>query len=328
MFAFKTTLAVLIFAAFQLLGANVFALPTVVDFAHFTDRRGPHSLPGAVVGDKVQIAAFLNSSDPIGSPTISVQAIQGETTLTLDLVPPIHPLFPAQYLYVKFIDFDPALTSFWEFIPTDSTGIGPSMFGNPIVDPEFLPLVENLGVQGTSMGARVSWTLPNLAGFDVDGMFVRVIEATSGRQIWQSSLLPVQTTSFTPPLGVLQPGVDYLYWVNLSDFAGSYLENSSKTFSNPFRFTDVTMFGDFNLDGSIDAADYTTWRNGVGTIYSQNDYNIWRSHFGQTAGSGSALPSAVSLPAVPEPSTWSLFLIAVFVGASHRKTQAGHSGRR
>src|SRR5262245_25030753 len=122
MTSFKTTLLILTFAAFQFLGNNAWALPTVIDYAPFTDRRGPTSYPGAVVGDKVQISAFLDSSDPIGSPTISVKAIQGSTTLTLDLVPPSYPLFTGQYVYTKFIDFDPALTGFWEFIPTDSTG--------------------------------------------------------------------------------------------------------------------------------------------------------------------------------------------------------------
>jgi hypothetical protein len=82
------TLLILTFAAAQIFAANACALPTVIDYAHFTDRRGPTSLPGAVVGDKVQINAFLDSSDPIGSPTISVQAIQGGTTLTLDPIPP------------------------------------------------------------------------------------------------------------------------------------------------------------------------------------------------------------------------------------------------
>jgi hypothetical protein len=138
--------------------------------------------------------------------------------------------------------------------------------------------------------------------------------------MWQSNALPVQTTSFTPPSGVLQPGVDYVYWVNLADYEGSNVENSSKAFSQPFRFTALTVNGDFNLDGSVDAADYVVWRNGLGAIYTQNDYNVWRSHFGQTAGSGSALPSAESLSAIPEPaSALLLSFVAVLVGAIRRR---------
>ena len=59
--------------------------------------------------------------------------------------------------------------------------MGPLNFAPAIAEPEFLPLVENIKVQGTPLGAAVSWTLPNLAGFDVDGLHFRVIEATSGR---------------------------------------------------------------------------------------------------------------------------------------------------
>jgi hypothetical protein len=60
--------------------------------------------------------------------------------------------------------------------------------------------------------------------------------------------------------------------------------------------------GDFNFDGSVDAADYVVWRKTEG---SAADYNWWRSHFGQTAGSGAALPSR-PLPAVPEPACLAL----------------------
>jgi hypothetical protein len=58
------------------------------------------------------------------------------------------------------------------------------------------------------------------------------------------------------------------------------------------------LLGDFNGDGSVGAADYVVWRKGLGTIYTQNDYNVWRTHFGQTAGSGSGASGSV-----PEPAT-------------------------
>jgi hypothetical protein len=77
--------------------------------------------------------------------------------------------------------------------------------------------------------------------------------------------------------------------------------------------------GDYNRDGTVDAADYVMWRHGLGTTYTQGDYDVWRANFGQTIGSGGALPSADplpiasadSLPAVPEPST----PLVVFVGS-------------
>jgi probable HAF family extracellular repeat protein len=46
--------------------------------------------------------------------------------------------------------------------------------------------------------------------------------------------------------------------------------------------------GDYNSNGSVDAADYVVWRTGLESTYTQNDYNVWRAHFGLTAGSGAA----------------------------------------
>jgi hypothetical protein len=68
------------------------------------------------------------------------------------------------------------------------------------------------------------------------------------------------------------------------------------------------LSGDYNNNGVVDAADYVAWRKGLGTTYTQNDYDVWRAHFGQTAGSGAG---AISNNAVPEPTT----LVMIFIGA-------------
>jgi hypothetical protein len=72
-----------------------------------------------------------------------------------------------------------------------------------------------------------------------------------------------------------------------------------------------TLPGDFNGDNRVDGADYVVWRKGLGTTYTQNDYIVWRSHFGQTAASGSSLNVTDASPAVPEPSSLVLLLLAV-----------------
>lgn len=75
--------------------------------------------------------------------------------------------------------------------------------------------------------------------------------------------------------------------------------------------------GDFNNNGNVDAADYVVWRKnnntnnslpndgGLGTPVGANYYALWRSNFGNTAGSGSGLASA----AVPEPMTLGLLAV-------------------
>ncbi|MEX2309629.1 MAG: autotransporter-associated beta strand repeat-containing protein [Pirellulales bacterium] len=74
-------------------------------------------------------------------------------------------------------------------------------------------------------------------------------------------------------------------------------------------FIPPPIVGDYNVDGLVDAADYLVWRGNVGAgsipnrdpnntgVIGQADYHSWRAHFGQTAGSGSAAPSAVPEPA-------------------------------
>ena len=67
------------------------------------------------------------------------------------------------------------------------------------------------------------------------------------------------------------------------------------------------LIGDYDGNGVVDAADYVVWRNGLGTIYTQNDYDVWRAHFGQMAGSGSGVSANA---AVPEPATLVLLTLA------------------
>jgi hypothetical protein len=75
------------------------------------------------------------------------------------------------------------------------------------------------------------------------------------------------------------------------------------------------LAGDFNGDGFNNAADYVVWRKGLGTTYTQNDYDLWRAHFGQAAGSGSG---ATASAAVPEPATLVLLLVGMAVLSTYQ----------
>lgn len=67
-----------------------------------------------------------------------------------------------------------------------------------------------------------------------------------------------------------------------------------------------TLDGDFNGDGAVDAIDYTVWRDGLGSAYTDGDYLIWKANFGSTLpGSGAA-----SSASVPEPTSILLFLLS------------------
>jgi probable HAF family extracellular repeat protein len=63
--------------------------------------------------------------------------------------------------------------------------------------------------------------------------------------------------------------------------------------------------GDFNRDGTVDAADYVVWRKNDG---SQLGFDKWRANFGTTLGNG--VGSSVSHNAVPEGSSLILLTLA------------------
>lgn len=68
--------------------------------------------------------------------------------------------------------------------------------------------------------------------------------------------------------------------------------------------------GDFNADGTVDAADYTVWRrDGL----PESDYNLWRANYGTTAG------AAASVASVPEPTSLLLVICGLLIPCCQRK---------
>jgi hypothetical protein len=90
--------------------------------------------------------------------------------------------------------------------------------------------------------------------------------------------------------------------------------------NNPNPTLSEGLPGDYNGNGSVDAADYVQWRNGgpllnegasTGVV-DQADYDFWRSHFGNGSGPASAAGVASG---VPEPSSSGLAVFASLVAA-------------
>jgi hypothetical protein len=76
------------------------------------------------------------------------------------------------------------------------------------------------------------------------------------------------------------------------------------------------IFGDYNNNGIVDAADFVVWRKTDGT---QTGYNTWRTNFGKTAGSGAGGAAG----AVPEPASAVLMVIGVAVTFLARRERRG-----
>ncbi len=84
----------------------------------------------------------------------------------------------------------------------------------------------------------------------------------------------------------------------------------------------ASLSGDFNDDGSVDAADYTAWRKtattGAAGLAAATDYDTWRADFGETLDfskqtGGIFLAASFSGSAVPEPSPYLLVLASLAV---------------
>jgi hypothetical protein len=138
--------------------------------------------------------------------------------------------------------------------------------------------IHKFGPAGTYGGVFASISFPEGLAFDSDGRLYVITDETIEK--------------FSPT------GID------LGSFASTGSGTQPVTLA--FATTSGTV-GDYNGDGNVAAADYVVWRKGAGTTYSQNDYDTWRSHFGQHAGSGSGASANFT---VPEPATLVLLMFA------------------
>jgi hypothetical protein len=142
-------------------------------------------------------------------------------------------------------------------------------------------------------------------------------ELTEWRLVGDSTLAPGQTIDL---------GAAYNEAVGLEDLQFFYSSDTNTLFNGHIRYIDEAggVPGDYNGNGSVDAADYVVWRNGgplsnevdtPGTVNAA-DYTEWRARFGNSA-SGSGLGDT---SAVPEPTTGLLltFVAGLLLAARSR----------
>jgi hypothetical protein len=88
-----------------------------------------------------------------------------------------------------------------------------------------------------------------------------------------------------------------------------------------FLYTPAGVPGDYNGDSLVDAADYTGWRDQLGTnanlpndetpgTVDPSDFGVWKSHFGQSVGSGS-ISRLDRSELAPEPTSVGLALLSL-----------------
>lgn len=206
-------------------------------------------------------------------------------------------------------------------------------FGKLLVTPgsELLTL-ENLTFgEGASLSLQLQGADPRSAASPIDGFGqLQVGGTTTLAGALNVSLLP----GFTPEEG------DTFQFLVGQYVTGTFGSTNLPTLTDglnwslQYEASSVTLAvvtglpGDYNQNGTVDAADYVLYRNNAGTTNMlPNDpiggtigtaqYDQWRAHFGQTAGSGSSsalpLPSSVFGTAVPEPLSLTLLFWGVTI---------------
>ena len=93
--------------------------------------------------------------------------------------------------------------------------------------------------------------------------------------------------------------------IGLPTMGGLLSWDTSQLYSGGILNVAPVLPGDYNHNGIVDAADYVVWRKTDG---SPAGYNLWRTNFGRTAGSGAA---AIMNTAVPEPANLLLLLMGM-----------------
>jgi hypothetical protein len=123
--------------------------------------------------------------------------------------------------------------------------------------------------------------------------------------------------------------------LQLPPLAGSLSWDTTRLYTDGvLAVAGAGLAGDYNLNGTVDAADYVVWRkmlgqsgsglaadgDGNGTI-DTGDYDLWRAHFAQAAGA-----AAATIAMVPEPENLRILVIGITavvflrLGAANRRT--------
>ena len=135
-----------------------------------------------------------------------------------------------------------------------------------------------------------------------------------------------------PALGELPLGQIYVPASGTTGFAMSMSLSNGAFLAGPVDFATPTgLPGDYNGDNTVNAADYTVWRDHLGQTFqltnenpadanpgvvNQADYAFWKSQFGMTLGSG-----AQSNTAVPEPASAMILLVGSIIAALYRRSE-------
>ena len=148
------------------------------------------------------------------SPTAGtvVTATQGAVVRPLPFTP--FTVFPT---FFRSLDpFDPSLTGTWSITAANGPDSAGPILTNAILNAQLVPLAQNLALVGGGATPTLTWTLPDLTGFDVESTRIFVYDDANDDVVF-NPLLAGTPTQYAIPGGVLLPGVPYVFAVILND---------------------------------------------------------------------------------------------------------------
>jgi len=80
-----------------------------------------------------------------------------------------------------------------------------------IVTPQLVPLVQDLTVTEGGLTPEIAWTLPDLTGYDVENVRVRIYDDATNNMIFASSAMAPTTSEYTIPASILLAGGQYVF---------------------------------------------------------------------------------------------------------------------
>jgi T5SS/PEP-CTERM-associated repeat protein len=202
---------------------------------------------------------------------------------------------------------------------------GVGTFDNVTTTGTFSPGLSPAIVQTTNLSLAPSSTLVMELGSTAAGSGYDQIQDAA--QLALAGTLQVSLiNSFAP---AAENSFDLFNWatlsgafssLNLPALPGGLTWNTSQLYTTGvLSVASAGTPGDYNNNGSVDAADYVLWRKYQGTTHAlPNDptggtigptqYATWRANFGRPPGSGSS--DGLGGSSVPEPASWIAILLA------------------
>jgi hypothetical protein len=225
------------------------------------------------------------------------------------------------------------------------------LYGIPSVNGANLYTIDPSNAQATLVGSGAAFTMTNGGGLAVNSasiIYGTPLKANFGTYDATTGAFTNIAVPATPNnrgygglafngstlYGIEAGTASHLVTIDTTTGAVTDLGTTTAQFLDAIAFKPSAaggVQGDYNSNGVVDAADYVAYRDNVGQSTLPNrgtgitgpvgtaDYNFWRSHFGNTSGSGAG---ALSNSSVPEPSGLLLVVIGLIGVLKSRRSKA------